>query len=217
MQNYYRIYDYIHEYWRHLYDVYARHGIAYLTTYYHINRNKSIWDNEKMMGGSYEKVGNLSGLIWDRYLLFPIYFVSETQTVYDGQEIGYVNEGETDIVIPSDYGIIPLPYDIVKFDQQYLVDRPENDTYSVYMVGGVKKQSPSDKTYWQLHCNVLHSVTTTEIETHQVADTYVFFDYDKKMHTVQDSISLTRMLNKSEAVRKNLKNLYDTNSGFYFI
>lgn len=217
MQNYYRTYEYIYEYWRHLYDVYARHGIAYLTTYYHINWDASVWDNEKLMGGSYEKVGDLSGMMWDRYLLFPVYFATETTTDYEGQDVGYINEGASDIVIPSDYGLTPLPYDIIKFDQKFLVDRDENDTFTTYMVGGVKKQSPSDKSYWQLHVDVFQSKTTKDIEKHQVLNTYVFFDYDKKIHTVDDSMSLTRMLSKSETVRRNLKALYDTNSGFYFI
>ena len=217
MQNYYRIYDYIHEYWRHIYDVYPRHGIAYLTTYYHINWTKSVWDNEKLMGGSYEMIGQLSGMVWDRYLLLPVYFPTETSTVYEAQDIGYVNEGDTDLVIPDSYGIVPLPYDIVKFDQQYLVNNPAKDTFSIYMINGVKKQSPADKTYWQLHCKVHQSKTTTDLETHQLGDTYVFFDYDKKIHTVPDSISLTRMLSKSETLRRQLKDLYDHNSGFYFI
>lgn len=216
MQNYSRIYDYIYEYWRHLYDVYSKHAIAYLVTYYNIDKEATVWDNDKIMGGAYEPIGPLSGMKWNKYLLLPVFFIGETSTIFDAQEVGYVDEATTEFVIPDIYGITPYPGDMLKLDQRYLVRNSIDDTFAIYEIQGVKKQSPADRTYWQATCFVNQSRTSTEID-HQVNKTYVFFDYDKKIHTVPDSVVLTRMLNKHETIRNRLKNLYDDNSGFYFI
>lgn len=217
MQNYQRLYDYIYEYWHEIYDIYARHAIAYLVTYYNISTPATVWDNEKLMGGSYEKIGSLSGMRWNRYLTLPVFFISETETTYVAEEIGYTtSEKMTEFVIPSDYGIIPYPDDIIKLDQRYLVNNLSNDRFSLYTITGVKKQSPADKTYYQLHCKVQSSRTTTEVDA-QLDQTFVFFDYDKKIHTVQDSVILTRMLNKNDTISNMLRTEFDENSGFYYI
>lgn len=217
MQNYQRTYDYIYEYWHEIYDIYARHAIAYLVTYYNISTGATVWDDSKLMGGPYEKIGSLSGLRWNRYLTLPVFFISETETTYTAEETGYLtSEKMTDFVIPSDYGIIPYPDDIIKLDQRYLVNNLSNDKFSLYTVQGIKKQSPADKTYYQVHCRVNQSRTTTEVDR-QLDQTFVFFDYDKKIHTVPESVVLTRMLNKNEEIAERLTGMFDENSGFYYI
>lgn len=214
MQNYSRIYGYIDEYWRLMYDFYSKHGNAFPVTYYNIDTVNTVWDNQYLMGGSYEKIGSLSGIKWNKILLFPIYFVEETSTEFDAQDIGYINEGESGFVIPSIYGITPYPNDMVKFHQAYLSINP--DINALYAVTGVQKQSPQDRTYWKCKLNVEQSRTTTELDL-QVSNTYTFFDYTKKIYSLNDSITLTRMLTKNETLRSNLKALYDDNSGYYFI
>lgn len=216
MQNYERQYDYIYEYWRLIYDTYGKHAVGYLTTYYNIDVTSTVWDNEDLMGGAYEKIGTLSGLKWNKYLLLPVYFIEETDTVFDAQDIGYVNEGSSGCVIPSIYGITPYPNDIVKLDQNYLMNDPTKDTYAIYSVTGVQKQSPADKTFWKLKLSVEQSRTTTEVDR-QVSNTYIFYEYDKKIHSQAESLTMTKMLSKSSTLRSNLKNLYDNNSGLYFI
>lgn len=216
MQNYQRVYDYIYEYWKEIYEIYAKHAVAYLVTYYNLNTTTTVWDNENLMGGYYEKIGSLSGVKWNKYLLLPVYFIEETDTVFDAQDVGYVNEGSSGLVIPDIYGITPYPNDIVKLDQTYLTTDSSKDTYSIYCVTGVQKQSPSDRTYWKLKLSVEQSRTTTEIDL-QVSDNYIFYEYDKQVHTIPESITMTNMLSKSESLRTNLKSLYDENSGLYFV
>lgn len=216
MQNYSRIFDYQTDYWKLLYDTYQKHAVSYLLTYYNINKTTTVWDNDKLNGGSYEPIGSLSGIKWNKYLLLPVFFITETSTVFDAQDIGYVNEGTIEFVIPSEYNIIPYPGDIIKLEQGYLVKNTEDDVFALYEIQGIKKQSPYDRTFWQLNGIVHQSRTTTELDL-QVSNTYVFYDYDKKIHTVDDSISLTRMMNKNEELRSRLKTMYDMNSGYYFL
>lgn len=213
MQRYERLYSYIHEYQDLVYRFYSKDAVAFITTYYNLNKDTTIWDNENLMGGSYENVGSLTGIRWNRILLFPVYYIDEVSTIFDGQETGYIKEGETNIVFPSIYGIIPYPGDKVKLEQSYL--RPNNDVYPVFEVTGVEKSTNTDTLFWKLKLEV-ESRITTDIDK-QVSNTYTFFDYDKKVHTFNDAAFLTKMLIKNNDLKGRLKNLFDQNSGFYLI
>jgi len=214
-QKFQRIYDYIHEYQRLIYDFYSKDVVAYLTTYYHIDTQDTIWEDEDLFGGPYEKVGSLSGVKWNKILILPVYYIEEINTAFDGQEIGYVKEGETTFVIPSTYGFTPLPNDKIKLEQAYL--RINNDTYPVFSVTGVEKSVNVDRLFWKLKVEVEQSITTTQLDR-QLADTYTFYEYDKKIHSIANAQFLTRLLSKNESLRDRLRNsLFDRNSGYYFI
>lgn len=213
-QKYTRLYSYIQEYQSLVQDHYSKHAIAYIVTYYNINTDETVWDNDKIFGGAYERIGDLSGLKWDKYLLIPTYFSEEISTVFDGDEKGYIKNNETSITIPSTYGITPYPGDMIKLEQEYL--RPTNDIYPIYVVSGIEIYPNADRRYWKLKIETFQSKTITQLEE-QVEDTYVFFDYTKKIYSVPDSVFLTRMMTKAENTKDVLDNLYDENSGFYYI
>ena len=214
MQNYQRIYDYIHEYQKLIYDVYSKFASAFLTTYYNINKETTVWDNEYVSGGMYERVGDLTGLKWNKYLLLPIFYIEDVTTVFAGEDIGFIKENETTLVFPSTYGIQPYPGDIVKFEQSYL--RPTNDTYPIFVVTNLEKSVNTDRTFWRMKVEIKKSEITTRVDK-QVSDTFVFFDYTKKIYPVNSASFLTKMLSKNERIKSRLKELYDENSGFYFL
>ena len=214
-QKFERIYDYIHEYQRLIYEFYSKDVVAFLTTYYHIDTGDTVWEDENLFGGAYEKVGSLSGIKWNKILLLPVYYIEEINTAFDAQDIGYVKDNETHFVIPSTYGITPLPNDKLKLEQEFL--RTNNDTYPVFSVTGVEKSVNVDRLFWKLKVEVEQSVTTTQLDL-QLSDTYTFFEYDKKIHSIPDAQFLTRLLAKNETLRDRLSSsLYDGNSGYYFI
>jgi len=214
-QKFERIYDYIHEYQRLIYEFYSKDVVAFLTTYYHIDTGDTVWEDENLFGGAYEKVGSLSGIKWNKILLLPVYYIEEINTAFDAQDIGYVKDNETHFVIPSTYGITPLPNDKLKLEQAFL--RTNNDTYPVFSVTGVEKSVNVDRLFWKLKVEVEQSVTTTQLDL-QLSDTYTFFQYDKKIHSIPDAQVLTRLLAKNETLRDKLSSsLYDGNSGYYFI
>ena len=214
MQLYQRIFDYIHEYQHLVYDYYSKHVVPFLVTYYNLNITDTIWDNDTIFGGSYEVMGDLTGMRWNKYLLLPVYYIEDISSAFDGQEIGLVKENETNIVIPSSYGITPQAHDIVKFEQAYL--RPSNDIYPLFTVTGVEIHPNTDRRFWKLKLMVEEPYTNFDIES-QTIDSYVFFDYDKSIHTLDDASSLTRMMSKNASIKSNMKSLWDSNSGFYFI
>lgn len=213
-QKFQRLYSYIHEYQQLVYDFYSKDIVAFLTTYYHIDTDDTIWEDENMFAGSYDRVGEYSGVQWNKILLLPVYYIEDISTIFDAQDIGYIKEGETNFVIPSTYNFTPLPNDKLKLEQEYL--RPTNDVYPVFNISGVEKSVNTDRTFWKLKVEVEQSITTTQLDN-QVADTFVFFEYDKKIHTVDDAEFLSRLLSKNEDLRSIAKtNLYDKNSGYYF-
>jgi len=214
-QKYNRLYGYIHEYQSLIYDFYSKDVVAFLTTYYHINREETIWEDEHVFAGSYDRVGEYSGVRWDKILLLPVYYIEDVTTLFDGQDIGYIKENETRFVIPSTYGFTPLPNDKIKMEQEYL--RPTNDTYPVFNVAGVEKSVNTDRLFWKLKVNTEQSITEEEMNL-QVVNTYTFYEYDKKIHTLEDAEFLTRLLSKNEVLRDRCKQkLFDDNSGFYLV
>ncbi len=216
MQNYQRIYDYIHEYWFLLYDIYSKDGVAFLSTYYNINKETTVWDNDIIFSGSYEKIGNLSGIKWNKYLLLPIFFLGDIDTMFDAQETGYIVDQTFEFVIPGSYGIIPYQNDLIRLDETYLLNDKNKSKGSLYSISGIKKQSPYDKTFWHLTCVMEQSRNENHIKD-QIEETFIFFEYDKNIHTLNNSLFLSRLLKKNEILKNKSNPLYDNNSGFYFI
>ena len=214
MQNWTRLYSYIHEYQSLVYDYYSRVGVAFLINYYNLDTEDTIWDDEDLMGGYYERLGKLSGIKYNKYLLLPVYFIEEITTSFDGRDEGLVKEQETSFVIPSVYGITPYVGDIVKLEQSYM--RPENNVYPLFIVTGAEIHPNTDRRFWKLKIKVYHSDSQHDVED-QVSETFVFFDYDKKIHTLDDATTLAKLLYKHDNLRGRLKELFDPNSGFYQI
>lgn len=214
MQRYKKLYEYIYEFQKSVYDVYSKDAVSFLTTYYHIDVDETIWEDEQLFSGAYEKVGEFSGIKWNKFLLIPVYFSEEITTSFDASELGYLKEGQTSFVIPSSYGFTPLPNDKFKLDQTFL--RPTNDVYPVYTVTGVEKSVNADRLFWRLKVQVEQSITTTQLDL-QVNDTYTFFDYTKKIYTIPDAEYMSRLLIKNSILRARCRTLFDQNSGFYLV
>jgi hypothetical protein len=214
MERWTRLYDYVAEYQELVYNYYSKHAVAFLTNYYNINSTQTVWDNKELLGGFYERIGTLSGVKYNKYLLLPVYFIDEISTSFDGQDIGQVKQNESHIVIPSTYNITPIPGDLVKLDQSYL--RPTNNTYPTFVVSGVEIHPNTDRRFWKLRIETNQSILSTQIDQ-QVSDIFVFFDYDKNIYPLQDATDLATLLSRNEELSKRVKLLWDENSGFYTV
>jgi len=213
-QKFERIYDYIHEYQNLVYDFYSKDIVAFLTTFYHIDTQETVWEDENLFAGSYDRVGEFSGIKWNKILLLPVYYIEDINTLFDGQETGYVKDNETTFVIPSSYGFTPLPNDKLKMEQDYL--RPTNNIYPIFNVGGVEKSVNEDRLFWKMKVKTEQSITESQLDA-QVSNTYTFFEYDKKIHTILDAQYMSRLLSKNEDLKSIAVNrLYDKRSGYYF-
>ena len=216
MQKYNRIYSYIDEYFKFIYDYYAEHGIAYPVTYYNLDVNSTIWDKTDLFGGYYERIGDLTGVRWNKILLLPIFHIGETTNVFEGDETGYINKGEIDsVVIPSIYGITPYPNDIIAINRDYLNTKSTPEDFPIFTVTGVQKQSPQERTWWKLNLKIEQSRREMNLIP-QVSNNYTFFDYTKKIYKVEDAISMTKMMLKNKHLEERINEMVDQNSGFLF-
>jgi hypothetical protein len=213
IQNYQRIYEYIHEYQNLVYNYYSKHVVAFLTTYYNLNICGTVWEDENLFGGAYEQVGELSGIKRNKILVLPLFYADEVSTIFDAQDIGYVKENETSFVMPSTYNFKPYPNDIIKLEQEFL--SPTNDTFPLFIVTGVEIHPNTERRFWKIRCKMFQSETLESVEA-QVENIYSFVEYDKKIHTLEDSQFIARLLYKHSLLKPNLMNLYDRRTGFYF-
>jgi len=213
MQNYERIYAYVQDFQRLIYDIYSKHAVAFLATYYNISEPDTVWDDTQIFGGAYERVGDLTGMRWNKYLLLPVYFIDEVSNLFDGQDIGLVKENITSVVIPSTYGITPYSGDLLMFEQSYV--KHTNNIHPVYEVTGIEITVNADRRFWKMKVEVSDE-TIPEVD-HQVSSTYTFFEYDKNIHTIADATFLTRLLYKKVILKGYMKSLWDENSGLYYL
>lgn len=214
IQRYSRIYDYINEYLDLIYDYYSKHVVSFLVTYYNLDIEETIWEDEEVFGGAYEEVGNLTGIKRNKILLLPVYYMEEISTSFDGQDVGYNKDNVGNFVIPSSYNFTPYQHDIIKMEQSIL--RPTNDIYPLYKVTGADISVNTDKRFWRLKVETFESETLPSVEA-QVVNTYSFVEYDKKIHTLADAQYIAKLLVKDESLRGEIHDrLYDERSGFYF-
>ena len=211
IQNYFRLYQYIHDYQKMQFDYYSKHALSFITTYWNLNQEKTVWDDKLMMGGSYERVGTLSGTKWNRFLLLPVYFPDEISITFDGTETGVNKEQETTITIPSSYGIIPYEGDIVKLEQSYL---QTDDKYPLFIVVNKEIYPNTDKRFWKLKLQVFQSKSVDQIMA-QTEDTLVFFEYDKQIYPLEQATRMAQLMSQNESLRDKLAKTWNPNSGFY--
>lgn len=213
MQNYERLYNYIQEYQELVYKYYSRHAVAFLVEFYNLDIDNTVWDDEKLFGGSYSRTGEYTGQKFVKYKMLPVYFVEQIPNSYDGSEVGMFRELESSIVIPGSYEIRPIHGSFLKFDQSYMM-KDFND-YPIFIVTGIEKSTYAEVTFWKLKIEGHQSTTQDQIED-QVSNTYVFLDYDKKLHDLNDASFITKMMYKHSELKDKLEEKYfDYNSGFY--
>lgn len=214
IQNYERLYEYVHEYQELLYDYYSQHAVRFLCTYYNINLEDTVWDDQNLYGGSYAPTGEYSGIKRNKILLLPVYFPEEITTLFDANEEGLIKNTETSIVIPCSHKFKPSVQDVVKFEQDYL--RQENDTYPLYRVTGIEIHPNTDKRFWKLKLKVFQSQTTEDLDQ-QVVNTYSYLEYNKQIYELEDAEFISKLLYKHEILRDTLRNkLFDERVGFYY-
>lgn len=211
IQNYFRYYNYAKEYEKMQYDFYSKHALAHLVTYWNINKEKTVWDKDVMAGGSYERIGDLSGMKYNRFLLLPIYFPDEINTSFNGSEHGLVKDQETTIVIPSSYGITPYAGDIVQLNQTYLQD---DDTYPFFIVNNIEISPNTNKRFWKLKIKIWQ-MDKIEYILNQTEETLVFFEYDKNIYPIEEATRLAQLMSQNEDLKNKISEYYNENSGFY--
>lgn len=216
MQKWTRRYDYNNEYLNLVLKYYSKHAVAFPVTYWNFDNENSIYDNEKLDGGPYKFVSNtLSGWRWTKILLLPVYFIDQMNLVWSAEDRGYIYSSrmETNIVIPSEYGITPVVHDYVKFEQSFV--RPTNNVAPILVVRNIEDNNFGEHNFYKLTLTLEGHVRDIDLDV-QSTSTNVFVDYTKTIHSLSVAEALLRMLEKNRIVVERLAEEVDVTTGFYF-
>lgn len=214
-----RKYNYINDYFYNTYRLYAEEYVhAYPVTYYSIDTVNTVWDDENLMAGSYEKsqVGPLSGVRWRKIRFLPVFGMTPMTPVNNetGEEGGitYENSLETEISFPSIYGLKPLENDFVDLSFGFLSQKPIRKM--LFKVGGINLAHQND--YYQIYqCKLQIAGTTTDSLEKQVSREFMFYEHDKIIVPYENGQLLTALQEKAVSAALTVNSLLDPKISVY--
>jgi len=215
-----RSFNYIEDYFRTLYELYSGAYIAsYPVTYYSINQKQTVWENDQLLTGSYEKVGvgSLSGVKWNSIHMFPVFAIeSATPTTEQGEKgIQYYTNLNIQLSFPSIYGLIPIENDLVDLSFGYKVS--SIDLKMLYIITSVQVAHVGD-IFQMYRLSIKSAPITKDMLDKQIADRYYFYDYNKKIIPYSNTKRLLNMqLKYSELVEDINYNIFNPETGLYLI
>jgi len=215
-QNWERLHYYPNDYLNLVYNFYARHKTdAFLCTYYRLDLQNSVCDKTLLDAAAYEETGDLSGLVWEKILLFPVYNVEYIDTSFIADERGFGQfEQVSSFNFPNTYDFYPTTWDYVNFQAIVLNKNQEENKPdpSLYRVVHIGSSTNTFITFWKVNLKS-HHTRIFEIEN-QVRETFAFFDYEKRIYPAESEVTLYNMIKKNSELQ--LNNYYKENLGFYF-
>ena len=214
MQNWARIQQYPADYLNLVYRYYASHGIAYICTYYHLDIPNSTLDKEVLDAGSYETIGNLSGLCWEKITLLPIYNTEQIQPAFSADERGFgKHEQVTSLNFPTLYNIQPTARDFIHFEELPLNQGNLPSTEApLYQVINFEKATNTFFSFWKVNAKVSW-YTKSQIEAN-VREVFAFVDYEKQIYQIDTAQMLFKLLEKNTKLGTN--KYYREQVGWYF-
>lgn len=145
-----------------------------LCTYYLFDRARSIFDNEVLQSGGYERVGNLTGLKWYRILFFPVAFGTSAQKRYTQTEYGPTLPSETTAIFPRLF--TPSLLDFIDYTDH------SKQINHVYQVTNIEISYITD--YVELYrCTLKSQYFNTEEISNQISETLCYNEYTDEIHT----------------------------------
>ena len=206
-------YDFIKDYTR-LVNEYYSHWLypSFKTTYYNLDIENSNIDEKKLVGGSYEMVGDLSGWRWRKIIDFDLNAIEAVQTTPTSDERGVtLSEKLTTAMFPFIQGLVPQVHDFVSFsdlntgDNYILRDPP------LYEVVNIERSNDTDICFYKINLKVSY-VTVSQIEC-QLSELLDYIDYEKNMYPIDPAIVLNKIM--AEKSKSLLNKKFNQNCGLY--
>jgi len=216
MENYIRKYNYIKDYYETVYDLYAENYPGYPVTYYALDNENSVMDRENLMAGAYERqgVGKLSGFLWRKISMLPVFGIEQIQPTQDSGEKGltYQQSENTQISFPSKYNFRPSENDIIHFSQEFL-KKAALDIKPLFVVSNVNLATYGEITMYQ--CVLKPAPFSRDELEKQISSYWMFMNLDKKIHRADNAQLMLRLQNKSEQLSDRLRTLFHDPTGTY--
>jgi len=201
-QKWYSINEYPLDYYELIFQYYAPFLHDTPITYYNLDLVNSVADKEVLVGGSYELMGDLSGYLWKKIVMLPVYNIEQVQFTLNSDEAGVAfSNRTTTFFIPSIYEFRPMIHDHFLWDQIAWRDDSFMASTPLYEVINVEKQSSTELTFWKITAKST-SKTKPQIEK-QLSGNYSFVDYEKQIYKTSDAIALTKLMVKNSKLKVN--------------
>lgn len=199
-----RTYNYIEDYFKTVYELYAGAYIAsYPVMYYSLDMEKSVYDDMLNLG-SYEKlgVGSLSGMKWKKIYYLPVFAIEQVRPDLVPSERGVLmSELTTRLVLPSNYGIKPIEGDAVDLSFGYL--SPLTKVKMLYVVSSISLAHQCD--HYQLYqLGLKDAPFNVDKIDKQVSEHLLFYDLDKRIIPLSSGIELMKIVSKIENLIRNI-------------
>lgn len=208
-----RRFDYVNQYYDLVNDHYSTWYLSSIkVSYYNLDIENSTIDKTKLDGGSYQMVGKLSGWKWRKVLHFPITGISQVNTTPTNDERGTTNsEKLVDAFFPRTQGVVPKVHDFISFDEfdtnnKFILNDPP-----LYEIVNVEKSNDFELGFYKIFCKVSY-ILKSQID-YQLTDIVDFFDYEKKLYTIDASIVLNKLLDEKE--KTTISSGFDQKIGLY--
>lgn len=212
-----RIYNYIEDYFVTTYNYYAQCYPAYPVTYYTIDHENTIWEDNKIRGGSYENrgLGKLSGVKWKKILMFPIFVVEEMNPTYDSDERGLIMKDslKTTIAFPSLYGLKPTYDD--KIDLSYAFSNNfTTNIRQLFNINGISTSHVGE--YMQMYqCSLGISGGPVSTIEKQISSYWSFYEHEKAILPLENSKILTQLQSMNNVSANKLNTSYNSQCGLF--
>jgi len=205
--------DYANQYFDLVNDYYSTWSLPNVkVSYYNLDIENSNVDKSKLDGGAYQVVGNLSGWRWRKVLNFSLNGMSQVNTTPTNDERGTTNtEKLLDAYFPRTQGVVPKVHDFIAFDQfnannHFILNDPP-----LYEVVNVEKSNDFELGFYKIYCKVTY-ILKSQVDC-QLTDIIDFFDYEKKLYTIDASLVLNKILDEKE--KTTLQSGFDQRLGLY--
>ena len=206
-------FEFVNEYFKLLTRYYSSWNYTSIhCTYYSFDLENNVQDNDKLVNGSYEMIGNLSGYRWRKYLDIPLNNVEALSTTPTADEKGVTNsEKITTCWFPSTIEIECHVHDFLLFS-----DAQNSDNYylrrpPLFEVVNVERSPDFDSTFYKITIKISY-ISQLDIDK-QINGLFHYHDYEKKLYGLDDSIILNTLL--TERKKNCCNSTYDVNTGLY--
>lgn len=213
-QKFYSDFNHVSSYFKLLTQYYQNWSLPNVdVTYYSLDIENSYIDEDKLVNGAYELVGDLSTYRWRKILKLPVNNIESLTTTPTADEKGVTySEKITTCWFPSSNQIECHVHDFLVFsefqdpDNYYLRNPP------LFEVVNVERSPDFDNTFYKISLKITY-IPQSKIDK-KICTLLHYNDYEKMLYGIDDSICLTCMINERQ---KNKCNYYhNDNTGLYF-
>ncbi|MFW6002017.1 MAG: hypothetical protein ACOCQD_01615 [archaeon] len=216
MEAWFRRYNYIEDYYWTLYKLYSNVYPAYPVTYYSLDFENSTLDRKYLNAGSYEKlgVGELSGVLWRKVLMLPVFGIEQIQPSQNTGEKGltYHETMTSQIILPSVYKFKPIENDMV--DLNFGIKDVAIKNQPLFTITNVNMASHGNYlNFYQCQVRVA-PFYISDLET-QISSYWMFLDHEKKIYPLENTQVLLKLEEKVKTITNDLNKFFNQHVGVY--